>query len=391
VRVFNKHFFGQLWQQAWSLVLIEMSRQEIGWLVRPGGHLSLLSRRRTTMIVSRVRLVAALFALLTPLWIVVDVVAFTSEIWFELVLGRLAATAAFVAVMLMPRKMQSPHDAYRSLGLLLAIPTAFFIFSSQHMGQFEMQGMQAAFATGYAFLPFVVVAGLSIFPLTLIESILFAAPVLLAQIGAAVFKLPILNWPTVAASFWLLLLIMGVSALAGISQLAFMIVLVREAIRDGLTGCYSRHSGEELLEVHFSLAVRNKTPLTLAFIDLDRFKQINDTFGHDVGDHVLIDAVTLIRKHLRTGDILARWGGEEFVLVMPNASLKEASIALNRLRDMGLGRRPDGVAVTASIGVAGRIEDARESWQDLVALADSRMYAGKQAGRDRIVSRGSGE
>jgi diguanylate cyclase (GGDEF)-like protein len=380
-----KGLIGRLWEQADSSHLITLSRQEVGWLLRPQKHLSLLSRRRTAMIVSRARLLSGLFAVLTPLWIILDVLVFPREVWIGLVAARLLSSLAFFINLILPRKMESPHDAYWALGLLLAIPTCFFIFSYQHMEQFHLIGLQAAFAVGYAFLPFVMVAGLSVFPLTLTENLVFAVPMLLSQIIAAVLHLPVLNWPTVVASFWLLILIMGVSIIAGISQLAFMIVLVRESIRDGLTGCYSRHSGEELLELQFNIATRNKAPLSLAFIDLDHFKQVNDTFGHDAGDQVLRNAVDRIRNQVRNCDVLVRWGGEEFILIMPDTDVESACFALQRLRAKGFGSRPDGVDITASIGISERIMSGKDNWQSLVAKADENMYQAKQSGRDRLV------
>jgi diguanylate cyclase (GGDEF)-like protein len=376
-----------IWHHAWVSVLVEMSEQEIGWLLRARNHISLLEKRRATMIVSRVRLVAGLFALLTPLWIIVDIAAFPREVWLPLVIARLMATLAFALILLLAQRMHHMRDAYRGLALLFAVPTAFFLYSYQHMAQFDLHGIQLAFSTGYAFLPFVMLAGLSIFPLTLLENIAFISPLLLMQIIAGMMRLPVLDWPTFAASFWLMLLIAGVSVLAGLSQLAFIIVLVREAIRDTMTGCFSRQSGEELLELQFILSRRSGNPLAIAFIDLDHFKQVNDVFGHDAGDAVLTGAADAIHGRLRMGDILVRWGGEEFVLIMPNTTAPMACVALERVRTAGrgLGTRPDGSPVTASIGVAERIADAADDWHRLVEQADERMYAAKQAGRNRIM------
>ena len=380
--------FNRLWQQAWSLILVELNGQEISWLLRPHGHISLLGARRVSIIVSRVRLIAGLFAVLTPLWIVVDIYTFPSDIWIGLMVARILATIAFISVLLMLKRMQTMGDAYRALTLLLMIPTAFFIYSHFHLTAFNLEGVQAAFAIGYAYLPFVMMAGLSIFPLTLLEALCFAAPMLGGQLVAAILQLPILNWPNFAASLWLLALITSVSILAGLSQLAFMLVLVREAIRDNMTGCFSRSSGEELLELQFIIASRSSSPLTLAFIDLDKFKSVNDSFGHDAGDKVLTKAAEMIRSQLRTGDMLARWGGEEFVLIMPNTTLGQGCIAMQRLRSTGFGHRPDEAPMTASIGVAERQADAAESWKQLVEIADHRMYEAKQSGRDRIVGCG---
>ena len=300
-------------------------------------------------------------------------------------MARIAVTIAFVAIQFSLRRMDNLANAHRALGLLLAVPTAFFIFSYEHMAQFELQGVQAAFKAGYDLLPYVMIAGLSIFPLTVAESILFAIPMLLAQSVAAALQWSGIDWPMIAATFWLLLLITAVSTLSGLSQLAFMIVLVRDAIRDRMTGCFSRSSGEELLDLQFIMASRIKGPLALAFIDLDYFKQVNDQFGHDAGDKVLANVAGQVRKHLRTGDMLVRWGGDEFVLIMPNIDTHQACHALNRVRLGGFGQRPDGTPVTASIGVAGRIADTSDNWKQLVELADARVYEAKQAGRDRIV------
>jgi diguanylate cyclase (GGDEF)-like protein len=182
-----------------------------------------------------------------------------------------------------------------------------------------------------------------------------------------------------------MILIAGVSTLAGLSQLAFIIVLVREAIRDGMTECFSRQSGEELMELQFILSSRSGNPLTAVFLDLDHFKQVNDQFGHDAGDKVIVNATEAVKAHLRMGDMLTRWGGEEFVLIMPNTTTPMACKALARVREYGFGKRPDGTPVTASIGVAERILDGATGWRDLVETADQRMYAAKQAGRNRIV------
>lgn len=374
-----------LLRHALTSVLVEMSRQELLWLLRPKEHLPFLEKRRTTVIVSRVRLIAALFAILTPLWIIVDISTFPREVWQPLVIARLAATLAFALITVLAVRMQTITDAYRVLTMLFAVPTAFFLFSYQHMAQFDLHGIQQAFSTGYAFLPFVMLAGLSIFPLTLLENLAFLAPLFLMQIVAGVLRLPVLDWPTFAASFWLMILIAGVAVLAGLSQLAFIVVLVRETIRDTMTGCFSRQSGEELLELQFGLSRRSETPLAIAFIDLDRFKQVNDGYGHEAGDVVLAGAAVAIQQQLRLGDILVRWGGEEFVLIMPNSTAEMARIALERVRENGLGTRPDGTPVTASIGIAERIADRAEDWRGLVEKADQRMYVAKQTGRDRIV------
>jgi diguanylate cyclase (GGDEF)-like protein len=210
---------------------------------------------------------------------------------------------------------------------------------------------------------------------------------LMAQGIAGSLNLATLDWPSFVGAFWLLVLITSIATLASMSQLSFMIALVHQAIRDPLTGVFSRQSGEEMLELQCLNAARNEAPLALAFIDLDHFKGINDRFGHEAGDRALIDMSRLVGANLRGGDILARWGGEEFLVIMPNADLQQANAALNRMRKLGFGQRPDGSPLTASIGLAERVADQMDDWRSLVAIADQRMYQAKQGGRDRIVGR----
>lgn len=376
------------WDRFSGLISNELKRGELPWLVLPHNHLALLTRRRATMLVNRVRLFALLFAVLTPLWSIVDFVVFPFPLSLILAVMRLLACSAFVALLVYYRPSGNLFDAYRAMALLFAIPTIFYITSHLLLGSYQLAGLSAAFGAGYAFLPFVLLAGLSIFPLTLIENLLFASPMLATQAIAGILSWESVNWPSYAGAFWLLTLITAVSTLAGTSQLAFMIALVRQAIRDPLTGVFSRNSGEEMLELQVGIARRSGTPISVAFIDLDHFKQINDRFGHEAGDKVLISTTARVGSTLRRGDVLIRWGGEEFLLVMPNTTLEQAENAMARIRAGGLGDRPEGQPVTASIGIAEYTADAAGSdWKTLVEKADLRMYGAKQAGRDRVVSR----
>ena len=376
-----------VWHRLTGLMPGELNQAELSWLASPHQHLTLLARRRATMIVNRVRLFAFLFAVLTPLWSVVDLIVFPFPLWINLALMRFLACGAFATLLLHYRPTGDLFDAYRALAFLFAIPTAFYVASHFVLANHHLSGLSAAIGAGYAFLPFVLLAGLSIFPLTLIENLVIASPILIAQGLSGILNWSTLDWPSFAGAFWLLTLITGVSTLAGMSQLAFMIALVRQAIRDPLTGVFSRRSGEEVLELQFIIASRSGAPLSVAFIDLDHFKSINDQFGHEAGDKVLLGTTDAISLNLRRGDMLSRWGGEEFLLIMPNTDLTQAEAALARLRTIGFGLRPNQAPVTASIGIAERLADQAADWKTLVDTADQRMYRAKQSGRNRILSR----
>lgn len=373
-------------ERAFQAVSGDLSLEQLRDLMRPGGHSALIQRRRAVLIHSRVRMVAAVFAVLTPLWVVIDVIIFGWPLWGYLAALRLVASAAFGALALGYRVTDDMASAWRGLALLLAVPTVFFLVSHPVLNEDTIAGVAAAVAAGYAFLPFVMVAGLSVFPLTASEGTLFALPMLSAHLYAGVYGSLVFPFPSYLGALWLLVLIMVVATLAAMSQLHFMMALVDQASHDGLTGAFSRRIGEELLRLQFAHAQRSEHPLAVVFFDLDNFKAINDRFGHDEGDRVLRDASEAIRSMLRQSDVLVRWGGEEFLVIMPNTPRDGAVIAVDRLRIKGFGQRPDGSAQTASIGVAEYTLDNPEDWEKLVELADHRMYVAKQNGKNRIVA-----
>jgi diguanylate cyclase (GGDEF)-like protein len=373
------------WHWLTGLVPGELKPAEFGWLVMPHEHSPLLARRRATLIVNRVRLISFLFAVLIPLWSAIDFLVFPFGLWSDLALMR-AATCAACAALVAYRPNSRMLDAYRAIALLFAIPSLFDVTVHLLLAKYHPISIYGTIGAGYAFLPFALLAGLAIFPLTLLESAILAIPILILQFISGYLRSPALEWSSLVGTFWLLIAITGVSTLAGMSQLAFMIALVRQAVRDPLTGVFSRKSAEEMVELQFNIAGRHGAPMALGFIDLDHFKNVNDRFGHKAGDRVLIGMTDTVSRNLRRGDVLARWGGEEFLLIMPETERTEAEAAVERLRAVGFGTRPDGAPVTASIGIAERTADRTADWRTLVDLADRRMYRAKQSGRNRVYS-----
>ncbi len=364
-----------------------LAGERLFWLVSPRGHGALLASRRAEMIRSRALLVAVAFAVLTPLWTIVEYLSFDHELWLALMWARLAATLGFVGIVLGCYRSGQSCRAEHVLMTLFAIPVLFFLYTTFVLQGHALSGFARAVVDTHVFLPFLLLAGMAIFPLTVLECAVLTLFVLLAK---AVSTLPhnlTLAWPSMMGIYWLLCLTSAVSTLASISQLGFAIVLVRQAVRDPLTGCFSRQSGEELMGLQFKFALRNKTPLSVAFLDIDFFKRVNDQYGHQAGDEVLTHVAKKVLDQLRTVDILIRWGGEEFILLMPNIDMAGAVVALERLRETGFGTRPEATPLTMSIGVAERMVDGIQNWKALVDLADERMYQAKQAGRNRVIAR----
>jgi len=159
------------------------------------------------------------------------------------------------------------------------------------------------------------------------------------------------------------------------------------ARRDSLTGLHNRRSFWEQAEPIWRTAERNDHLLSLVMLDIDFFTQINDRHGHEVGDRVLVDIAQLLNQSCRAGDILARWGGEEFLLLLPETGLEQACALVERMRQLIAARRlavkNESIAFTASFGVAARSGHA--TLGDLISQADDRLYAAKSNGRNQVV------
>lgn len=154
---------------------------------------------------------------------------------------------------------------------------------------------------------------------------------------------------------------------------------------DYLTGIYNRRMFSELLEAEMQRARRYGANLSLVMFDLDRFKRINDTYGHNTGDHVLQEVARLVSDNLRAHDIIARWGGEEFMLLIPNNDRNHATALAEKLRclcehhDFG-----NSLRVTASFGVTQFTANDRA--ESFTARADEALYLAKHNGRNRVES-----
>ncbi|MEO7663561.1 MAG: diguanylate cyclase [Candidatus Limnocylindrales bacterium] len=163
-----------------------------------------------------------------------------------------------------------------------------------------------------------------------------------------------------------------------------------EATTDRLTGAPNRAAIIGTLFTEVERSLRYRRPLAVAFADIDHFKAINDTYGHEAGDVVLKGVASAFHEHLRASDRVGRYGGEEFMIVLPETSVDDAAILADKLRLLVAGRRyvmPDGtdVAVTISIGVTGGSGD-RLSVDGLVREADAAMYSAKALGRDQVYA-----
>lgn len=162
----------------------------------------------------------------------------------------------------------------------------------------------------------------------------------------------------------------------------------KQAITDGLTGLYNRRAFVLAGEKEVGRARRYQRPLALIFFDIDHFKDVNDSHGHLIGDHVLRVLTDLVTRTTRATDIVCRYGGEEFIALMPEADRDEALAMAERLRQeisrMTVVTAGGTLSLTVSLGVAALRRDEDETLEDLIARADRAMYQAKAAGRNTV-------
>lgn len=336
--------------------------------------------RQTAVVRSRLRVLAPAIAVLTLAWIPVDVFGLAAgELRWVLPL-RLSLALALVLLSRAGRHLSSPV-AVASFVWLQAVAFGAMAHSLMPTG--------GPLHDAYRMFPFVIAAQLAVFPLpwgrgtavALAPVALLLAPLLTgdARDGASMWS-----------DAWLLGLILMLAISAGHMQLRLLVDLLgaqRDASCDALTGLANRRTAEHRLRVEQARAERRREPLTVAMLDLDHFKQVNDRWGHAAGDRVLVATAQVLREELRGADLGVRFGGEEFLAVLPGTGGDSAIHVAERIRER-VGRfevpADDGmIRVTVSIGLATLLPG--ESLPALLARADAALYRAKAEGRDRCV------
>ncbi len=168
--------------------------------------------------------------------------------------------------------------------------------------------------------------------------------------------------------------------------------LYEASVRDSLTGAFNREYLSERLKTEVAFALRHRTETSLIMFDLDHFKKVNDTFGHQAGDAVLIEVVRVVNEALRAEDVLARYGGEEFAISVRGIGPSGAAPLAERIRTANhrtVEFEHHRIPISISVGCASLAECGDPpTVEKLIALADKRLYVAKQGGRNRVVCSG---
>ncbi|RUM42165.1 MAG: GGDEF domain-containing protein [Desulfurobacterium sp.] len=161
-------------------------------------------------------------------------------------------------------------------------------------------------------------------------------------------------------------------------------LLKDKAYKDILTGLFRREILYDLIEKEFHRSKRYGYHFSILMIDIDNFKKINDTYGHLFGDKVLKKVAETIRKTLRSSDIAIRYGGEEFLVILPHTDLESAKIVGERIRKTIERLDIDGIKITISVGIADNT--LSPGLEDLIRKADQALYIAKRTGKNRVIA-----
>ncbi|GHC59555.1 GGDEF domain-containing protein [Alcaligenes pakistanensis] len=327
---------------------------------------------------SRVILVGLLFALLTPLWTLMDWWVLPSWPAHLMAIRVLSLGGLILCVWLAFNGHQRITRIYVLSGLVFILPASFYAYML-----LTLAGAGHYVVLGYGFIPFLLVATLSIFPFTLLESALVGGALIALQVLASVSSG---TWLTMKGlqDLWLLSALLVVALTANYFHLGLLLRLYRQATHDTLTGllnrgALSRQLGQEAAH----------EALHILMVDLDHFKQINDTHGHSVGDEVLMRTASLFKAHLGPEDLAARYGGEEFMLILSGRS-DEQALNFSRLLlrqvhgQIFFNHDREPFQITASIGLA--LCQPGQNIEEVLQLADQRLYSAKRAGRNQVVA-----
>ncbi|MCW8807068.1 MAG: GGDEF domain-containing protein [Rhodanobacter sp.] len=337
--------------------------------------------QQTHLVQARIRALAPVIAVLMLAWIPIDAASLSrAEFWHILPL-RLALAASLLLLVRGAVRLSA------NMATTLFVWLQALAFVGMELCLHPAQG--DLLRVGYGLFPFMVGAQLAIFPLP------WGCSLRIGSAALAVLFVPALAGvrpPDIALrdALWLLGVILLLAAWAGHTQLRLLTDLLAardDASHDPLTGLANRRSAELRLAADRAHALRLNEPLSLLMLDLDHFKQINDHWGHAAGDRVLKATAQALRDELRGADLPSRFGGEEFLTILPGTDAARALDVAERIREriakLTIAVPGDTIQITASIGVATITEG--ESAQKLVARADVALYRAKDNGRDRCA------
>ncbi|NQZ51835.1 MAG: GGDEF domain-containing protein [Moritella sp.] len=338
---------------------------------------------RNQYIVERLKLICLFFAISVPASSLFDFIVFDSALAKLLLVNRLIVSGVLIGLYQLIRRYRTVNMTRVVLTLSFLLPvlsyTATELLLTQTMAYRDIP-------LSFTLTPYLIIAMLGLFPLTTSGGV-----VLLSVIALPLAILEYIqytgDYTAVIDKLWLFVLFGGICLWLQSGQMVMLMKLYRESTIDSLTGLINRRV---LMRQVTEIAINSNAAqdsFSVMMFDLDYFKRVNDTYGHMVGDKVLVKLSSLLKRELRNSDVIARFGGEEFLVVMPHLELAQATQVALRVAEAirqssVMTDEQQEVTFTTSIGVTQYIAD--EPIAQLFKRVDDLLYQAKVQGRDRV-------
>jgi len=335
---------------------------------------------RTSYITIRLWFMCMFFSLSVPIFSFFDFIFFPNKEAIYLLCARIVLSVSLFVLAKALKSWPLVRTVRIVMPLAFLLPMLFFVASMLIIKGTHTEVVPSIFSM----MPYFILAMLGLFPLTISGGFFVIVCVFTPFV---IYKVVLVDQPfwLFFNDVWLFMLFAGISLWLQVGQLSMLMKLYRESTVDPLTKLINRR-------VLLRLAQRSHEyheVYSVVMFDLDRFKRVNDNYGHAIGDKVLVAVAKVIQKELRTTDIIARFGGEEFVAVLPNTKLNDANIIASRVA-VAISHQVITLAddkelnVTASVGVTQRKQE--ENLDDALKRADDFLYFAKENGRDQVIS-----
>ncbi|WP_325892458.1 GGDEF domain-containing protein [Grimontia sp. NTOU-MAR1] len=358
-------------------------KAQLGELLTAKHHASAFSTTRATYLRIRIVALCYLWAALCVLWIPVDALLL-DQASAPLAILRLKLSAVLFFIGWLTSQRSTLNACRNAIFALVVSLNLFYVLTNHALGYPHSID---AFSYCYNLLPFVYVVILTILPLTVKESVCVMLIIAVSQIYVDAQSGALLSFETFTL-YWLQTVVSFLVIWAQTSKLHMMLRLYRHATLDPLTGIYNRRMLLRLAKRDFENTRTKSRPYSVLLMDLDRFKRVNDRYGHHAGDIVLQAFTQAVQETQRKSDIFGRFGGEEFILFLPKCSADNAQHVANRImarvRDMRI--EVDGLSeplkVTTSIGISTSLcKD--DDLSVILEQADQALFKAKNSGRDQ--------
>ncbi|MCW8329701.1 GGDEF domain-containing protein [Photobacterium sp. SDRW27] len=345
-------------------------------------HTASFQNTRSGYLRNRISMLSIVWGILIILWVPFDLYYLPAHQDSSIVIARVLLGAALFFIARINNQQTSLRHAQWCMSLMVIGLNLFYLYS---MHQLDYPIVYSGFEYGYTLLPILHVAILTILPVTLKESLGLLAITAGTQLFVD-FQAQRLFTPENLADYWLQNVLAVMVIWSQLSKLSMLMRLYRQATLDPLTGIYNRRMLLQLAQKSLISCDIKGAPFSVLLFDIDKFKRINDTWGHGAGDKVLRGFTDFMQSQIRKTDLFGRYGGEEFILFLPrcNADMAEtiADRMLNHIRrlELPIGFNETRLKITTCIGIASFLQG--DTLSSMIERADRALYECKDSGRD---------